>query len=296
MKITTVDSFFKKHEHDLAQKNNPPQFQEKPVIIANELARKNTLITLEEEKLMHCIFSQLKPFEKNNTKVILNKEELWEMLDLSSSRRYTDIKQKLKTLIGKTLVDFRDEKGTDRVGYVLIDFNSDHKSPEIEVSLNPNFMPFIEQLVNHYTKLDLNTIVQFDSKFSLTLYKFLSSWRTDHYHRMVIMTTKELKELFGLTKEDYVKSSGSFDRYNFEKRTLETAIDEINEKVPYWTVSYKKHKQGNRIKGYVIEWLERNRMKSDSQSVSDEQFQLDYEAYKNIDIEKGQLSLEDYEQ
>ena len=295
MNVKNVDSFYKKTEKELKKTVNKGQFDNKPVVISNDLARQNTLLTLEDEKLLHCIFSQLDFNSKNPTKIELKKIDLFEKLELNSESRYSDVKKRLKGLIHKSMVDVTDHEGTEHYGVVIINATSSYKSDSFTVQLNPNFMFFLEEMKNFYTRLELDSIVQFDSKFSLTLYKYLSSWRTDHYHRMLIMTTKELKDLFGLSKDDYM-SNGKFDRFNFERYTLDTAVKEINGKVPWWSVSWKKIKKGNRVTGYQLEWLERDRIQSHNQSVSDEQFQLDYEAYKNIDIEKGQLTLEDYEQ
>lgn len=234
------------------------QFDNKLVVISNDLARQNSKMTLEEEQLLHCIFSQLDPYGKNNPKVTLKKSELFEKLGLKSSNRYSETKKKLRSLLGKSLVDFTVDD-VDYVGFVLTDFKSDHKSEDIEVYMNPRFMPYVEQLVSHYTKLQLDSIVQFDSKYSLILYKYLSSWAGDHPERALMVSTKELKELFGLSKEDYVYHD-KFNRALFEKYTLDTAIDEINEKVPGFDVVYKKSKKGNRVQGYIIHWIDRNRI------------------------------------
>ena len=67
-------------------------------------------------------------------------------------------------------------------------------------------------------------------------------------------TTKELKTLFGMTKDDYVNSkTGNFDRYNFEKYTIKLAITDINEKSKcIRNLRYEKKKKGNRVQGYVF--------------------------------------------
>ena len=65
-------------------------------------------------------------------------------------------------------------------------------------------------------------------------------------------TTKELKTIFGLSKEDYV-SGGRFDRYNFERKTINVAIKDINEKSKcIQNLRYEKRKRNGRIQGYVF--------------------------------------------
>lgn len=65
-------------------------------------------------------------------------------------------------------------------------------------------------------------------------------------------TTKELKTLFGLSKEDYM-SGGRFDRYNFERKTINLAIKDINDKSKcIQNLRYEKRKKNGRVQGYVF--------------------------------------------
>lgn len=287
MKSIDVKSFDKKHAQDLENYANKGQFDDKEVIISNELVRQNIKITLEEEKLMHCIFSQLNGLENKAQKRVIKlyKNDLFDLLSLTSSTRYIELKKRFKSLTEKSVVDVVLPNGNDLIAPVIVGIESNYKADHFIVELNERFMPYLERLVTHYTKLELDSIVQFESKYSLILYKYLSSWRSNHYHRMTHLTTKELKELFGLTKDDYVYK-GKFQRTHFERKTLETAINEINDKVPYWGVRYEKTKRGGRVTGYTIEWLERNRLSTHNQSVSQEELLRDYEQYTKSETEE----------
>lgn len=66
-------------------------------------------------------------------------------------------------------------------------------------------------------------------------------------------TTKELKTLFGLSKDDYVKKDGHFNRTTFENRTIDVAIKDINEKSKcIQNLRYEKRKKNGRVQGYVF--------------------------------------------
>lgn len=93
-------------------------------------------------------------------------------------------------------------------------------------------------------------------------------------------TTKELKTLFGLTKDDYMSGS-RFDRYNFEKYTINVAVKDINEKSKcIQNLRYEKRKKNGRVQGYVFffDYTDPNEFrityksdeKSSSEEVSDE--------------------------
>lgn len=233
-------------------------FDNKPVILANALTRKNSKFTLEEEQLLMCVLSQLNPYGKNPETIYVNKIDLFKKLGLESTTRYRELKERFRNMTGKMWVDIRDENKNERWGWIITGVKSDYKSEFFEVKLNDMFMPYIQELVNHYTKLSLDSIVQFDSKYSLDLYKYLSSWKDKDWDQFRYLSTKQLKDLFGLTKDDYVYN-GKFNRTRFEQRTLDVAIEEINRKTDLG-VAYHKHKKGNRVQAYVFEYNDFNKL------------------------------------
>ncbi|WP_425381819.1 replication initiation protein [Spiroplasma endosymbiont of Polydrusus pterygomalis] len=122
-------------------------------------------------------------------------------------------------------------------------------------------MPFIEQLIRDYTKINLDRVLKL--KHSLTLYKWLCSWSDENKkENQRDITTKELKELLGLSIDTYVQN-GKFNRADAERYTIKSAIQEINEKTNI-IVSYKKNKIGNKIENYEFNCNQRNKTNGES--------------------------------
>lgn len=141
---------------------------------------------------------------------------------------------------------------------MIIGSNWFYKQPFFEVDLNPKFMPYIEQLKEHYTKVDLNTVCSFKSKHALTLYKFISSWTNESKkENKRYLNTKELKELFGLSINDYVYNN-KFVRSLFEKKTIDVAIKEINQYSDL-KISYDKKKENGKVKSYQFIWIQKDK-------------------------------------
>ena len=241
------------------------QFDNKIVAISNDLARSNVLFTLEEEQLLMLALSQFNSRDKNikNSDLVrLKKTDVFEKLGLKSQDRYSRLKKTFKSMQMKTFIDLK--IGRDELmGIVIISFKSDYKSEYFDLRINPDFMPYLEQLGNFYAKLELDSIVQFQSKFSLALYKYMMSWNNQNYDNERYLTTKELKELFGLKEDDYV-SNGKFMRNGFEKKTIDVAINEINNKVQGLFVGYTKIKKNGRILAYSFEWADMSKMKNNN--------------------------------
>lgn len=226
------------------------------VYYANELARKYSKFSLEEQKVLHIIFSKIKPYEKNLTTFKLNKLDFFNKLELESKDRYSRYRKLVHGLINKSFFEVIDEQGGQRVGVVIFDSYWKPKEPYFEVSLNPNFMPYLEQLVKDYTKIELSSILKLKSKHSLTLYKFICSWTDDNKKiNKRYITTKDLKDLFGLNSNDYVCNE-KFRRYDFERETINIAIREINFKTNI-SIEFKKNKKGNRVLNYEFIWIKK---------------------------------------
>ena len=79
-------------------------------------------------------------------------------------------------------------------------------------------------------------------------------WKlTNVDHLGIDYSTKQLKMMFGLSKSDYMRKNDSFNRSEFEKKTINKAVDEINKKSKcIKNLTYKKVKKGSRIQYYLF--------------------------------------------
>lgn len=223
------------------------------VIISNALARESSRYTLEEEKMAHYIFAHLNPYGDNPTKIVLSKKKIVNIFGVNSKSTYDTLKWRMKGMMLKSILSFKDEK-TTLMGVLITLVKWEEGTDEVEITLNDGFMPYISNLSSYYTKLDWKSIVAFNSKHALSLYKYLSSWAKDDEVIMISLTTKEVKELFDLDKSDYTYNN-KFMRPLFEKKVLNVAMNEINERVPGFRIKWHKAKKGNTVLGYVFEFF-----------------------------------------
>lgn len=124
---------------------------------------------------------------------------------------------------------------------------------KVYVTIADKYIPLLIELAPGFTRLLSDDAISFKSKFSMLLYQqFMRLNNQGNYG--IGFTTKELKALFGMTKDDYVNAkTGRFDRYTFEQRTIEVAVKDINEKSKcIRNLRYEKRKKGNRVQGYVF--------------------------------------------
>ena len=135
---------------------------------------------------------------------------------------------------------------------------------DISVKFNETYIPFFEQLSNHFTEFYLEYIKDFTRLSSYNLYVFLVSWYDSNYAIQNKKIKKsELHKVFNLKESDYWRNYGKenakFDWVLFEKYVLNPAIEEINElggsgKCDMYIESCEKVKKGKFILGYDIKY------------------------------------------
>lgn len=227
-----------------------------PVYYSNQIARMKTRFTLEEEKVLHVIFSKLNAFDKNDLIVKLDKRDLFSILGITGDSKYKRYKNIFKGIIQKSYMEILDTDGNISQGIVITGVKWNTKEHPIHVYLNQLFMPYISELVSNFTVVSLQSVTEFRSKYSLIIYRWLCSWAdnsTEFSENARYITTRELKELFGLSEQDYVYN-GKFNRALFEQYAIDSAMQEINEKTELH-VEYKKIKQGNRVRSYAFHFV-----------------------------------------
>ncbi|MBP1526519.1 MAG: replication initiation protein [Spiroplasma ixodetis] len=244
-------------EQDLKKDKKKNRYDGVTIQYANELARNYSKFSLEEQKALHLIFSHINPFEKNPTTFEINKSEFFEKLNLVGDSKYERYKRTIEKIIQKSFVEIKDKMTGNKINGVAITASIwNDKKTFFEVDINPRFMPYLEQFIGYYTKIDLDSLVSFKSKHALTLYKLFCSWNDK---KQTQIGTKDLKDLLGISKEAYVQN-GKFNRSEFENKTIKKAISEINQSGNL-TVNWKKVKKANKVLYYHFDWNFRNKNK-----------------------------------
>lgn len=233
------------------------------IIYSNDLARAKNSYSLEEHKALHLIYSHIKPYEKNPSIFQINKRDFFEKLELTGNSKYKTYKKVMNNLRKKSDAKlFDSEKQSEIEGNIIATTEWFKNKSFFEVEISQKFMPYLEQVKNYFTKLDGDSLIRFKSNHSLNLYKFLCSWRQKNAKDLQKeLSTRDLKEIFGLTIDDYV-INGRFKRWEFEERTLNKALAEINT-ISDLRVSVTKIKVGIKVKCYKFNW-EDLKMKLDS--------------------------------
>lgn len=230
--------------------------------LSNEFIRLPKKIDLQPLKVLGLILSKI-DFKKDNRKngvveIYCTLSEIRRACGVSKTDTNYEYYKKIITELMfssyvEGVIDNNDVKG---FAIPLVETTSD-ENITFKFTLFSKFLPYFQQLATNYTIIQLENTKRFKSKFSYNLYMNLLSWKEkDNVCAYRFYTTKQLKELFALDKDDYCKSNGKFDRYNFEKKTIDVACKEINE-LTNMKVEWNKHNKpnSNRISHYSFEFV-----------------------------------------
>lgn len=259
------------------QKNETYQFPDNDlhnqiISMDNELAKQATNFTVEEQRLFYITLASIRPNQKSNI-VEIDKKAVLDMLGFKSQNQYSRLRSMFTKMIKKSLI----LSGDDEIwndGFLFYKCRTTKK--KIYIYVDDEYIPLLIELQPGFTRLLSDDAISFNSKFSMILYQQLMRLNNKGDYG-VGFTTKELKKIFGLSKEDYV-SGGRFDRYNFERKTINVAIKDINEKSKcIQNLRYEKRKKNGRVQGYVFffDYTDPNEFrtiynKSDNDSSSEE--------------------------
>ena len=222
--------------------------------MSNILAEKSTRFSVMQHKLFYVCIASLKHGINTKNEVEINKQELFNCLGIEKETgRYTRIKGEFEQLAHNSFVEFDTTDGFSQ-GFLI--YNIRLSKNTFFVKFNDYYLPLVQELANNYVRLLDDDVISFSSKFSMMLYQNLmkDKWKlTNVDHLGIDYSTKQLKMMFGLSKSDYMRKNDSFNRSEFEKKTINKAVDEINKKSKcIKNLTYRKVKKGSRIQYYLF--------------------------------------------
>ena len=242
------------------------------VAISKSLANTQIQWTLEQRKLFYmCLTKIAWRKDVNNPEIILDKKEITETLGLKldSKHRSQYLRSAFRKLADNSHVHWTDPDDSEvwEDGRLIRRVRSTRG--EIIVLFDDYYMPHLQNLAQSYITFLTDDVYSFKSKFSYILFHELRLHCDTRRTNLRTYTTKQLKELFGLSKDDYVRKDGKFDRYSFEKKVLDVAIEEINgtkmvqlQPLPAMEATpknpnklYEKVKKGGLVVGYRLKYI-----------------------------------------
>ena len=138
----------------------------------------------------------------------------------------------------RILLEGKDKRGKYRTVLRLINkpvIREDSK--ELELYIDKDLIPYILDLKKHFTTYEISNILSLNSAYSIRIYELLKQKQYRGYRNIKV---DKLRDYLGIKEEEYNRF------YDFEKRILKVAKEEINEYTDI-NIDYEKIKKGRKI-------------------------------------------------
>ena len=208
--------------------------------IHNDLIQARHRLSLEELRLMDTIISFIQPDDENFKIYRIPVSVLKELYESERHDIYDVVKRTLQGLLSKPIkIETKGKDGKKEL--IIANFISDGYYKEgkgfFEVSISPRMKPFLLQFKDFFTRIPLKYTYLLRSTYAVRLYELLKQYENTGYR---IDKLEDLREMLGVEENEYKRF------FDFEKRVLKKAVEEINEKTDL-EVSYEKKKTGRKI-------------------------------------------------
>jgi len=198
-------------------------------------ARHNNPLSARELKIVLTMVSMIQPTDEDFKDYRISIKEFSEMLGLTGSTKYTELKEITKNLMSKSIEIPQDDGGWLFVNWIS---SAEYKKGEgiIALSFSPKLKPYLLQL-KQYTSYRLSNILSLSSSYSIRLYELLRKWSfLDKWESSV----EEIREKLGAVTKSYLLYG------NFKNKILLPAIKEVNEQTDL-SISFKEIKKGRSV-------------------------------------------------
>jgi hypothetical protein len=241
--------------------------ENKVIAMSNILAEKSTYFTTVQQKLFYVSIASLRNGVNIHDEVEINKHELLEFLGMENdTKRYDRLKKELDQLQKNSFISFKDKNGYSS-GFII--YNVRMTRNNVYIRINNYYLPLLQNLSDNFVRFLNDDLIGLKSKYPMMLYQNLmkDKWKISCIDFMGIdYSTKQLKDMFGLPKEAYMATSGNFNRTLFEKKTINKAVEELNNKCKcIKNLKYEKIKKNGRVQYYRFSFDY-----TDPQSVADD--------------------------
>jgi plasmid replication initiation protein len=205
----------------------------------NNLVEAKYSMTLQQKRIMIWLVSQIRPDDIDFKEHVLSIRKLIEICQLSGESSYKEIRNITFSLIEKgiRIIDITDPDNKREIQVSWLS-SADYYQGQVKLSFSPKLKPYLLQLKEKFTSINVIDLMQFKSVHAIRIYELLKQYQ-DIGER--VLSLEEIKDCCGV--RDKLKQY-----IHFEKKLLLTAQREINEKSDIY-FDFERIKPSRKITG-----------------------------------------------
>jgi hypothetical protein len=213
------------------------------VVRRNELILGRHRLSLQEMRLLLWLISEIKSGDEDFKRYRISVSEFSKVVGIEGGNIYTTIPEITRRLMQRVVeLNDRDEKVL-RQRHLVSAANYRYGEGFVEVELHPDMRPYLLNIKEHFTAVDLEVAVRFKSTYSLRLYEILKA--EQFKGATTSFAVEELRKLLGVEIDQYARFT------NFRARVLGPATTEITNRSDL-AVNYSAQRQGKTVDKIVF--------------------------------------------
>jgi plasmid replication initiation protein len=224
------------------------------VVKSNRIIEAKYRLNVREQKFILYMVSLIKPDDEDFKFYRVKINEFEKILNLEGKKWgsiYQVVKDIVLNLNDKPLIIAKDGGRKQQIINWIASAEFEIGTGIIEFEFSEKLKPYLLQLKSHFTKYNLDNILQLKSGFSIRMYELLKSHQ---YQGKVEYNLDELKTLLGVDDK--------YDEYtDFKKRVLKTAQTELRSKSDIYFL-FKEKRLNRKIHSIFFTIFENKELKN----------------------------------
>jgi plasmid replication initiation protein len=207
------------------------------IVQHNNLIEARYRLGLQEKRVVIWLTSQVQQTDGDFKDHTLSIKDFAELTGVRGDRLYSELQKITRRLMRRIISIY--PIGEDRLIQVAWLGSADYKFDQgtVALSFHPNLQPFMLNLKNHFTALNLSDLMGLQSVYSIRIFELLKQYELIGNREISL---KDLREYCGIDSDKYKKFN------DLKKRVIESAKEEINEKTDI-LIGYEEVKTARRV-------------------------------------------------
>lgn len=221
------------------------------VVMANDMIKGISKLSLNEAKLLRTIIMQIKPYDEELEVFTVKADEFAAILGIDKNHIYAEIDKMTDHLLDEKIRigDKTTKKKSKWKKFRWVDY-CEYDTGTLTIKLSDQLRPYLLGLQKWYTQYRLEDIIFFKSWYSIRIYELLMMCideRKKPYADKIVDIYMSLKDLrtYTETEKKYARLS------QFKAKVLNIAVRDINEWSAYH-VTVREYKEKKKIVGFYF--------------------------------------------
>lgn len=212
------------------------------VVKKNDLVEATYRLSLQEQRLIAILCSQIKPEDEDFQAYTFKIKDLADSLGINNHDYYMQMRKTTEKLRMKSLTIYKQEdKSVLNLGWLSSSEYFTQKGT-VELCFDPKLKPYLLMVKSGFTAYRLEEALRFKSKYSLRLFEIAKRYQATGKY---LFELKEFRDNIGLSATELPKFS------NLKIRVIEPAIKEINKKTGL-AISIEPQKTGRAVSHLLL--------------------------------------------